>query len=117
MLQGPARLLSALLLTLVLAWGSALSAAHMAPSQDEMARSQSAMAHGMGYDDLCGDMAGGMYHCPFCHALPRADLPCIAPAETRVVFHVTQARDGHLTFVRPPVFDAHAPRAPPARPV
>lgn len=111
------RLLSAVLLTLLLAWGALLSAAHMAPSADEMARAQSVLALDAGYDSLCDDEAGMGHHCPFCHALPKVDPPRLTGAETRLIFALATPQAGDLALPAPRAARANAPRAPPTRPV
>ncbi|MBR9764108.1 MAG: hypothetical protein GYB53_11440 [Rhodobacteraceae bacterium] len=111
----PRRLLSVLLLTLVLAWGGLLSAAHMAPSADEMARAQSVLALEPAPGSLClsGDERHVTHHCPFCHALPRAPGIAIDPAVSRLVFAQSVAPPGPQQLVPQPARRAHAPRAPP----
>ena len=111
------RLLSAVLLTLLLAWGALLSAAHMAPSADEMARAQSVLALDAGYESLCDDEAGMGHHCPFCHALPKVEQPRLTGAETRLIFALATPRTGDQVAPALRGARANAPRAPPALPV
>ncbi|WP_010138383.1 hypothetical protein [Oceanicola sp. S124] len=109
------RLSSVLLLALTLAWGGMLSAAHMAPSADEMARASSVLALEPGTGSLCAgeETAGHAHHCPFCHALPTAPELHIDPAVSRLVFAQERPRDRVQRRPDQAGWRAHGPRAPP----
>ena len=81
---------------ILLALLSVVSAHHMAPDRDHVARMQAAMAMGSLAEDLCGLEQGGADHrCPFCHKLP--DVPrTAAPDLARRVLPVRLqvAQDG-----------------------
>lgn len=111
------RIFQALLLTLLLAWGGVLSAAHMTPTADDLARQASVLMLDAGASSLCATEAEGhAHHCPFCHALPRAAAPRIPRAEARLVFTLSALPARHLIPGTRPG-KRHAPRAPPVLPL
>ncbi|MCA1336326.1 hypothetical protein [Pseudooceanicola marinus] len=107
------RIFLALWLTLLLAWGSVLSAAHMTPTADDIARERSVLVLEAGYDSLCAEEGGAGHHCPFCHALPKAAAPQAPEAPARLILALAHAPAAHLISGARPG-QRHAPRAPPA---
>ena len=94
--------------------GSVLSAAMMAPGQDDVERTRIA-AMGVSPDDLCGDDTGVTHRCPFCHLVADVSVPAAQTICRRFVpnegwqhhddlYRAAQARD-----------PSRNPRGPPAQ--
>ncbi|TMV93539.1 hypothetical protein FGG78_04235 [Thioclava sp. BHET1] len=61
-----------MILAVLVAQASVISAARMAPDRQEAAWEAYVLAHATTGDDLCGAGHKGPHHCPFCHSLPEA---------------------------------------------
>lgn len=107
-----------LIAVLVLAVGSAVSAAMMAPDRGDLAEAQLAMM-GMTSEDLCGDHAGHGEHgghdhrCPFCHLVSDPAMPAPADIASRLIPVTAWQLAGDLHRAAQARDHARSPRAPP----
>ncbi|MFC3613076.1 hypothetical protein ACFORG_04825 [Lutimaribacter marinistellae] len=104
---------AALLLVALVALSGAGSAAMMAPDREAVAFAAFSLASGGSEADLCGDRVGSEHHCPFCHALARAEMPAHHPVQLRLVAHDGWRLAPHLHRAAQARNINHSPRAPP----
>ncbi|MCT4334932.1 DUF2946 domain-containing protein [Paracoccus sp. YLB-12] len=92
--------------------GSVLSAAMMAPGQEDVERAEIA-ATGLSPDEICGDHTGATHHCPFCHLVADVSVPSPQTISRRFVgsqdwqqhddlYRKAQARDTSRNTRGPP---------------
>ena len=76
-----------LVVAIVIAAGSVLSAAQMGPDEPTSPEIAAYVAAGGSADDICGTgLPGHAHHCPYCHLLSDPEPITFAPRSERLVF-------------------------------
>ncbi|GGE37940.1 hypothetical protein GCM10011360_27190 [Primorskyibacter flagellatus] len=105
-------LLVTLCAVVILASGSVVSSALMAPDRGDAAMEQIGLI-GMDAGDICGDVAHD-HRCPFCHMVAAPSLPGPADIESRLLPHSAWRRATDLHRAAQARDHARSPRAPPS---
>ncbi len=109
-IRAPFGLLAAILIALA----SVVSAGHMAPDRDDIARAEIQMVYGGSADDYCqSDHDHSDHRCPFCRLLPEEGHAPLELTARAACFDLGVSLPGPFDLPRQRPDRATSPRAPP----